>query len=114
MGERTGQVRIGRADGDDDERLPSIDESPSSRNRLSLETAIPVSNLSLADPQCTFLYMTKRRPDSQATATWMRKRLRDPNQKSCRQLVKTVSCDDLDKKSASGGFLMVGGCRLHR
>ena len=23
------------------------------------------------------------------------------------------ACDDLDRKSASGGYLMVGGCRLH-
>ena len=74
----------------------------------------------------------------------MRKRLRNPNQKSWRQLVKTVryikgsrdlatfmpkagkpdiieafldgdwACDDLDTKSASGGSLMVGGCLLHR
>ena len=92
---------------------------------------------------CTILYMTKRRPDLQATTRWMCKRLRNPNQKSWRQLVKTVkyikgsrdlatfmpkagkpdiieafldgdwACDDLDKKSASGGYLMVGGCRLH-
>ena len=34
--------------------------------------------------------MTKRRPDLQATTRWMCKRLRDPNQKSWRQLVKTV------------------------
>ena len=92
---------------------------------------------------CTILYMTKRRPDLQATMRWMCKRLRNPNQKSWRQLVKTVryikgsrdlatfmpkagksdiieaffdgdwACDDLDRKSASGGYLMVGGCRLH-
>ena len=92
---------------------------------------------------CTILYMTKRRPDLQATTRWMCKRLRNPNQKSWRQLVKTVryikgsrdlatfmpkagksdiieafldgdwAFDDLDKKSASGGYLMVGGCRLH-
>ena len=92
---------------------------------------------------CTILYMTKRRPDLQATTRWMYKRLRNPNQKSWRQLVKTVryikgsrdlatfmpkagksdiieafldgdwACDDLDRKSASGGYLMVGGCRLH-
>ena len=73
----------------------------------------------------------------------MCKRLRNPNQKSWRQLVKTVryikgsrdlatfmpkagkldiieafldgdwACDDLDKKPASGGYLMFGGCRLH-
>ena len=24
------------------------------------------------------------------------------------------ACDDLDRKSASGGYLMVGGCRLHK
>ena len=88
---------------------------------------------------CTILYMTKRRPDLQATTRWMCKRLRNPNQKSLRQLVKTVryikgreicnvhaesssrislrlssmgpvACDDLDGKSASGGYLMVGGC----
>ena len=92
---------------------------------------------------CTILYMTKRRPDLQATTRWMCKRLRNPNKKSWRQLVKTVryikgsrdlatfmpragkpdtieafldgdwACDDLDRKSASGGYLMVGGCRLH-
>ena len=39
---------------------------------------------------CTILYMTKRRPDLQATTRWMCKRLRNPNQKSRRQLVKTV------------------------
>ena len=73
----------------------------------------------------------------------MCKRLRNPNKKSWRPLVKTVrhikgsrdlatfmpkagkrdiieafldgdrACDDLDRKSASGGYLMVGGCRLH-
>ena len=92
---------------------------------------------------CTILYMTKRRPDLQATTRWMCKRLRNPNKKSWRQLDKTVryikgsrdlatfmpraskpeiieafldgdwACDDLDKKSAPGGYLMVGGCRLH-
>ena len=40
--------------------------------------------------ECTILYMTKRRPELQATAIWLCKRLRDPNQKSLRQLVKTV------------------------
>ena len=39
---------------------------------------------------CTILHMTKRRPDLQATARWLCKRLRDPNQKSWRQLVKVV------------------------
>ena len=39
---------------------------------------------------CTILYMTKRRQDLQATTRWMCKRLRNPNQKSWRQLVKTV------------------------
>ena len=73
----------------------------------------------------------------------MCKRLKDPNQKSWRQLVEMVryingtkdlatfmprsgkadsieayldgdwACDDVDKKSASGGYLMAGGCRLH-
>ena len=79
---------------------------------------------------CTILYMTKRRPDLQATTRWMCKRLRNPNKKSWRQLVKTVRYikgsrdlatfmpragkpDDLARKSASGGYLMVGGCRLH-
>ena len=92
---------------------------------------------------CTILYMTKRRPDLQATMRWMCKRLRNPNKKSRRQLVKTVryikgprdlatflpkagkpdiieafldgdwACDDLDRKSASGGYLMVGCWRLH-
>ena len=72
----------------------------------------------------------------------MCKRLRNPNKKSWRQMVKTVryikwsrdlatfmpragkpdttetfldgdwACDDLERKSASGGCLMVGGCRL--
>ena len=92
---------------------------------------------------CTILYMTKRGPDLQATTRWMCKRLRNPNKKSWRQLVKTMryikgsrdlatlmpragkpdtieafldgdwACDDLDRKSASGGYLTVGGCRLH-
>ena len=92
---------------------------------------------------CTILYMTKRRPDLQASMRWMCKRLRNPNKKSWGQLVKSVrlikgsrdlatfmpraskqdtieafldgdwACDDLDKKSASGKYLMVGGCRLH-
>ena len=87
--------------------------------------------------------MTKRRPDLHVTTRWMCKRLRKPNQKSWRHLVKTVryingsrdlatfmpkagksdiieafldgdwACDDLDRKSASAGYLMVGGCRLH-
>ena len=39
---------------------------------------------------CAILYMTKRRPDLQATTRWMYKRLTNPNKKSCRQLVKTV------------------------
>ena len=71
----------------------------------------------------------------------MCKRLRDPCRKSWRLLVKTVrhikgsndlstfmprsgkrdrieayldgDCDDTDRKSASGVYLMVGGCRLH-
>ena len=37
----------------------------------------------------TILSMTRRRLDLQATARWTCKRLRDPNQKSGRQLVKT-------------------------
>ena len=71
----------------------------------------------------------------------MCKRLRDPNPKSWKQLVKTVryikdsrdlatfmpraskpdtseafldadwACDDLDRKSTSGRYSMVGGCR---
>ena len=91
---------------------------------------------------CTILQLTKRRLDLQATARWLCKSLKDPNRKSWRQLVKTVrnmkssrdsatfmpragkpdsieahldgdsACDDIDKKSASGGNLMVGGCRL--
>ena len=82
---------------------------------------------------CTILYMTMRRPDLQATARCLCKRLRDPNQRSWTQLVKTVryikgsrdsatfmpragkpdsieayldgdwACDYIDKKSASGG-----------
>ena len=39
---------------------------------------------------CTVLHMTRRKRDLQAAARWMCKRLRDPNQKSWRQLVKTV------------------------
>ena len=39
---------------------------------------------------CTILYMTGRRPDLQATARWLCKRVRDPDQKSWRQLVKKV------------------------
>ena len=88
---------------------------------------------------CTILYL----PDLQATTRWMCKSLRNPNQKSWRQLVKTVgyikgsrdlatfmpragkpdtieafldgdwACDDLDRKSAPGGYLIFGGCRLH-
>ena len=81
--------------------------------------------------------MTKRRPDWQVATRWMCKRPRNPNQKSWRQLVKTVryikgstdlatfmpkagksdtieafldgdwASDDLDRKSAYGGYLMV-------
>ena len=39
---------------------------------------------------CSILFLTERKPDLQATARWLCKRL-DPNQKSWRQLVKTVS-----------------------
>ena len=39
---------------------------------------------------CTNLYMTRRRPDVQATARWTCKRLRDPNRKSWRQLAMSV------------------------
>ena len=39
---------------------------------------------------CTILYLTRLRQDLQATAKWMRKRLRDPGQKSWTQVVKTV------------------------
>ena len=39
---------------------------------------------------CTILYMRKRGPDLQATTRWMCKRLRNPNKKSWRQLVRTV------------------------
>ena len=89
---------------------------------------------------CTILYMTKRRPDLQATTRWKCKRFRNPNKKSWRQSVGQEmgsrdlatfmpkagkpdiieafldgdwACDDLDRKSTSGGYLMVGGCRLH-
>ena len=39
---------------------------------------------------CTILYMTKCRPDLQVMTRCMCKRLRNPNRKSWRQLVKTV------------------------
>ena len=121
---------------------------PSTSPKLEKQTE-PVDDDPCEHPElyrsavCTILYMTKRRPDLQATTRWMCKRLRNPNKKSWRQLVKTVryikgsrdlatfmpragkpdtieafldgdwACDDLDRKSASGGYLMVGGCRLH-
>ena len=72
---------------------------------------------------CTILYMTKRRPDLQANdemdvqeasrdlATFMPKAGKS-------DIIESFfdgdwACDDLDRKSASGGYLMVGGCRLH-
>ena len=85
----------------------------------------------------TILSMTRRRSDLQATARWTCKRLRDPNQKSGRQLVKTVACVRCRKELATlhaevwqgrqelglqqlftgnlrlGWYLIVGGCRLH-
>ena len=85
----------------------------------------------------TILSMTRRRSDLQSTARWTCKRLRDPNQKSGRQLVKTVACVRCRKELATlhaevwqgrqelglqqlftgtlrlGWYLIVGGCRLH-
>ena len=121
---------------------------PSTSPKLEKQTELgdddPCEHLELyRSAVCTIFYMTKRRPDLQATTRWMCKRLRNPERKSWRQLVKTVryikgstdlatfmpkagkpdiieafldgdwACDDLDRKSASGGHLMVGGCRLH-
>ena len=92
---------------------------------------------------CTLLYPARRRPDLQAVTRWKCKRLKNPDRKSWRQLVKTVryvkgtldlatfmpkdgamdkidgyldgdwGCDDFDRKSVSGGYLVVGGCRMH-
>ena len=143
MGEGTGQERNLRVDDDADEGLPSIDESQ------ARETDRTWSDDPCEHPElyrsavCAILFMTKRRPDLQATTRWMCKRLRNPNKKSWMQLVKTVryikgsrdlatfmpkagkpdiieafldgdwACDDLDRKTASGGNLIVGGCRLH-
>ena len=91
----------------------------------------------------TILYFSRRRPDLQATTRWMCKRFQQPDRTSWRQLKKVCrylvhssdlatffpaegisdtidgyldgdwGCDDLDRKSVSGGFLKCGGCRLH-
>ena len=92
---------------------------------------------------CTLLYPARRRPDLQSVVRWMCKRLMNPDRKSWRQLVKTVryikgtqdlatfmlaegsligitgyldgdwASDEIDRKSVSGGYIMVGGCRVH-
>ena len=92
---------------------------------------------------CALLYLAQRRPDTQSTVRWLRRRLMKPNVQSDRQLRKLLrylkgakdlatffpvvhdnmviegfvdcdwGCDDLDRKSVSGGVDMVGGCRIH-
>ncbi len=92
---------------------------------------------------CTLFYLAQRRPDIQATVRWLCKRLMKPDVKSGRQLVKLLrylkgakdiatyfladdqdlvirgyadgdwGCDELDRKSVSGGMVMVGSCRIH-
>ena len=92
---------------------------------------------------CAQLYPACRRPDLQSVVRWMCKRLKNPDRRSRRQLVKTVryvqgstevekfmSRDgaldkiegyfdgswrivDFDRTSVSGGHLLAGGCRLH-
>ena len=92
---------------------------------------------------CTLLYASKRKPEIQSTVRWLCKRLKAPDQKAWRQLVKLCrymkgsqglatffprhgeashivayldgdwACDELDRKSVAGGCIMVGGCRMH-
>ena len=92
---------------------------------------------------CTLLYVSKRQPEIQSTVRWLCKRLKDPTGKAWRQLIKLVrymkasrglatffpcdeeirqisgyvdgdwACDDFDRKSVSGGVIMVAGCRMH-
>ena len=76
---------------------------------------------------CTILYMTKRRPDLQATARWQgqngeihpgfeilgnfhAKRASNPDSIEA-YLDGDWAFDDTGKKSASEGYLIVGGCR---
>ena len=88
MGEGTGQVRDLCVGDDADEGLSSIDESQAQTEPGDDD---PCEHPELyRSAVCTIHHMTKRRPDLQATTRWMCKRLRNPNQKSWRQLVKTV------------------------
>ena len=137
MGEGTGQVRNLCVD-----VMKMKDCRPSLSPKLEKQTELgdddPCEHPELyRSVVCTILYMTKRRPDLQATTRWMCKRVRNPNQKSWIQLVKTVryikgsrdlatfmpkagksdiieafldgdwACDDLDRKSASGGWWLL-------
>jgi hypothetical protein len=82
-------------------------------------------------------------PEIQSTVRWLCKRLKNPDMKSWRQLVKLTrymkgsrglstffpaqgevthiagfldgdwACDEIDRKSVSGGLAMVAGCRMH-
>ena len=92
---------------------------------------------------CTLLSLVQRRPDFQSTVLWLCRRLMKPNAQSDRQHRKLLrylkgskdlatffqtasedtvikdcvdgdwGCDELDRKSVSGGVVMVGGCRIH-
>ena len=92
---------------------------------------------------CTLLCVSKRQPEIQSTVRWLCKRLKNPTKKAWRQLVKLArymkgsrnlatffptegqvthiagyvdgdwACDDADRKSVSGGLIMVAGCRMH-
>ena len=89
------------------------------------------------------LYLARRRPDLQAVLRWLCKRARESDRNAERQLHKVArylkgtldlatfvpkdgnieeitgyvdgdwGCDDYDRKSVSGGFIMIGGARLH-
>ena len=136
VGKRTGQVRIVRAVHDEDERLPSIDGSQARETdwpwrRWSLWSSRP---LQVRSVHCSLHDEAQARLAGHSEIDL---------QKSWRQLVKTVryikgtedlatfmprsgkadsieayldgdwACDDIDKKSASGMYLVTGGCRLH-
>ena len=92
---------------------------------------------------CRLIFVAKRRPDIQSTIRWLCKRLKSPNVKAWRQLVKLMRYiqgtrdmatyfpadevatkieafsdgdwggDEMDRKSVMGGVIMVAGCRLH-
>ena len=89
MGEGAGQVRDLCVD--DDEQMKDCRSSTSPKLEKQTEPGHddPCEHPELyRSAVCTILYIAKRRPDLQATTRWMCKRLRNPNKKSWRQLVK--------------------------